>query len=171
MKAGLILAFVTVAAGVHDPAPLELPPDLASYRSWLAGEVHAMSTAADALCRALSPLEQAQRRRELERNQGPHAERYLRVYGNAKASSVTPEATTFPVGSVIVKEKLRSAEGAAPPYGIAVMIKHAESERPLSAGWEFRFYPAQPAASLQGCLDCHRQGGTRDYVFTHVPLK
>jgi hypothetical protein len=166
------LAFALVLGGVEagGQAPLGLPAELATYRTWPAGEMHVLSVPADALCVLLSPRERAQRSRELEREQGVHAERFLRVYANAKASSVTPEATTFPVGSVIVKEK-RSLDSAAPPHGVGVMIKHAEWERPLSAGWEFRYYPEMFGGSVQGCIDCHRLGGTKDYVFTRLPWR
>jgi hypothetical protein len=93
----------------------------------------------------------------------------MRVYANPLAASAFAEAGPFPIGSIVAKEKRASADNPE-PYAVAFMIKRAESERPESGGWEFRFFPERPAGSLQGCVECHRAGGTKDFVFTRLPL-
>ena len=161
----LVLSCLGLSAASRS-VPSGLPPQLAGYRAWQAGDVHAVSTPLSILCAALPPKELARRREELQRAHGPHAERYLRVFANATASAAAREAMakTFPPGSVVAKEKLADPY-AAHPEAVAFMIKHAPGTYPGSGDWEFRYYPEARGAEYSGCIECHRTGASRDYVF------
>jgi hypothetical protein len=165
MLAGVAITiggFAALGAG-----PLRsVPPELSRYRTWRAGDVHAVSTPLAILCQALPEKELARRRAQVQREQGPHAERYLRVFHNPTASLVGGDSDAkYPVGSIIAKEKL------ADPYArraeaVAFMIKHAPGYSAESGDWEFRYYPEPRGADYASCVECHRTGTSRDYVFS-----
>ena len=48
------------------------------------------------------------------------------------------------------------------------MIKRAAGARPASGDWEFGYFPEPPEADYSGCVECHRTGAVRDYVFTRI---
>src|SRR5262245_48877879 len=141
----LVLALSALAMGASSSPPASLPTQLARYRAWHASDVHAVSIPLEMLCVSMTDEELARRRAEGQRTQGPHAERYLRVYANPAAISVVEAAKGFPVGSIVAKEKLLD------PYanrveGVAFMIKHPEGTFSDSGGWEFRYFPERPGA-------------------------
>src|SRR5687768_11680165 len=62
---------------------------------------------------------------------------YARVFVNELAwPYMKDEKLRFPVGSIIVREKL-SAASAASPEQISVMIKRPYAFNPITNGWEF----------------------------------
>jgi Cytochrome P460 len=146
-----------------------LPAHLSGYRNWQAGDVHAVSTPLDGLCIPLPEKELAQRREELRRAHGPHAERFLRVYANPIASKAAPdgERAAFPEGSIIAKEKLADPNSSS-AEAVAFMIKRAPGTFPQSSDWEFRYYPESRGADFSGCIECHRAGASKDYVFSRL---
>lgn len=169
MKSALaVLAISGAVIATAMPGPTGLPVRLAGYRSWQAGSVHAVSLPLSILCVALPEEELARRRREAAQAHGPHAERYLRVYANARAAAAAHESgeQPFPAGSIIAKEKL--AGPAAKPEAVAFMIKEPPGTSPESGDWTFRFYPEPAKASYSGCVECHRAGASRDYVFSRL---
>jgi hypothetical protein len=147
MLAGLAVIIVGFAAVGTGPLR-SLPPELSRYRTWQAGEVHAVSTPLAILCQAPPEKELARRRSELQRAHGPHAERYLRVFHNPTASLAGGNSeSTYPIGSIIAKEKLvdpyaRRAEA------VAFMIKRAPGYSANSGDWEFRYFPEPRGADL-----------------------
>ena len=167
MKSALaILSLGGALLAMATPAPGRLPAPLAAYRSWQAGRVHAVSPPLSILCVALPEEELVRRRAEAARAHGPHAERYLRVYANPRAAAAArePGDQPFPAGSIIAKEKL--AGPAATPEAVAFMIKEPPGTSPESGDWTFRFFPEPASASYTGCVECHRGGASRDYVFS-----
>jgi hypothetical protein len=86
------------------------------------------------------------------------------------------DAKTWPVGSILVKQKLWTegeTPGAKPAvYGIAGMIKRGPGTHPKSGDWEF--FSAQNGTfqitKMESCAGCH-SGAKRDYVFTSFPEK
>lgn len=156
-------AVVTVSAS--DGAG-KLPDKLAAYRSWtMTAEPHMVPFELSMACGPPSAFQ------NLEERYGPHARRWIRVYANASAASAMkePELTDYPVGSIIVKEKLQNPADSS-PEGVAFMIKHGKGKFTESDGWEFLYYPwtgptAAKADVYKGCTTCHRAGAKRDYVF------
>lgn len=107
---------------------------------------------------------------------GPHAFTAIQIYMNDLAAShFKHPAGPYPVGSVIVKEKLSvgRASGASlrkdTPYdGIGGMIKRPSGYNPETGDWEFFYF--EPPNSLQSgplpsCAQCHIHAQSSDYVF------
>lgn len=114
------------------------------------------------LCRAPS-------KERLDKEQaitGPHAGVAVHIYANPSAADcIAANAAEFPVGSVIVKEKLgRNKE--VPDIG--GMVKRSKGYDPANGDWEFFFYTPGgefTTGKLASCIDCHN-GGKRDHVFS-----
>ena len=149
----LALSCLGLSSGSRD-AGSDLPAHLADYRSWRAGDVHAVSPPLAALCVALPPKELQRARSKARRVYGPHAERYVRVYTNPTAALTLsdPVARQFSAGSIIAKEKVGDPTGTQ-VEAIAFMIKHPAGAFSESGGWEFRYYPENREASYSGCID------------------
>lgn len=92
------------------------------------------------------------------------------VYANHLASQVYTgtDSQVFPVGSIIVREKLSRLDADQPDL-LAVMIKREPGFNP--AGGDWLFLTVNGAASKinermkkGACLDCHRSARERDFV-------
>ena len=101
----------------------------------------------------------------------PHRDRYITVYVNAKgrAAMLEQKVPAFPVGSVIVKEKLLAPDSRAPEL-LTVMIKRPAGYDPANGDWEYLVTDGggkqiTARGKLQSCRQCHlarRDGG---YIF------
>jgi len=142
-----------------------LPPTLADYRSWhsLSAEPTLVPASLLTLCTPVSNSHRA----AAAGTHGPHGDRYVRVYVNPVARRVLSDAETrpFPPGAVIAKEKVRRP-GDRRAAEVAVMIKREPGQFTESDGWEFRYYPSRTGAGYTACVECHRTGASRDYVFS-----
>ena len=94
------------------------------------------------------------------------------VYANDLArwplTSGNPDAF-FPVGSIIIREKLSAADDERPQI-LAVMIKRARGFNPKGGDWEFltvdgAMTKVQERQKTGSCLDCHAAQRERDFVF------
>lgn len=147
-------------------ATIIVPERFAGYRSWqtLSDEPHEVPYGLAAQCMSISP---EMRSAQLRQVYGPHADRWVLTFANrpAKAALTDERVTVFPHGAVLIKEKLRRPDDRQ-PEGVGVMVKHADGTFAASGGWEFLYYPSGGAKpNVQGCVDCHRIGGEKDYVF------
>jgi hypothetical protein len=93
------------------------------------------------------------------------------VYANdhARAAFDRLEPTTFPVGSVIVREKLEDP-GDERPALLAVMVKRAPGFNPKAGDWEFLLVDGAASKVIErqkkgSCLDCHASQRERDFVY------
>jgi len=143
-----------------------IPQALSTFRTWkkLTSEPQLVPYVVAYLCAVPRPAETLTRH-------GPHANRWIMVYANPVASAALADnaAAQFPVGAIIAKEKMTSS-GAT--EGVAFMVKHRAGEFAASDGWEFLYYPAASgqAANYDACINCHKSGGKKDYVFAaHGP--
>lgn len=135
----VVLGVCGAAWGRSEP----VGPEHAGYRSWQAttAEPYVMLDAAD--CRAPSaPL-------------GPHGARYIRVFVNGPGREVVGTAKPYPVGSVIVKEKLLKKDDAKPSE-LGIMITR-------ESGWEYKFIGADArlaavSSSADGNSNAERDG-------------
>lgn len=98
------------------------------------------------------------------------------VYANDLArEAITSKAPlTYPVGSIIVREKLPYAEGDPQPQLLAVMLKRAHGFNPKGGDWEFLIADGamtkiQQRQKKGSCLECHAAQRARDYVFPPPP--
>lgn len=98
------------------------------------------------------------------------------VYANDSAYShiVNGEAGDFPLGAMIVKEKIRDGKNHA-HNSLGIMIKQKVGFDPVNANWEFVFVDdsqkvARGSKELANCYACHRGGDSfgqkaADFVF------
>jgi hypothetical protein len=94
------------------------------------------------------------------------------VYANALAREGFAKDgpnTKFPVGSVIVREKL-SRETDVLPQLVAVMIKRAPGFNPKGGDWEFfiadgNLTKVRERQKTGSCLKCHSSQADSDFVY------
>ncbi len=142
----------------------KLPPNLAGYRSWTALDERPRLMPLE-LSMACGPMRTQEEIAEIKKKAGPHADVWTMVYLNPAAlDALKVKGGEFPAGAMIAKEKRRNPDDA--PEAVAFMIKHPKGKLRESGGWEFVYYPAEKNASLQRCVNCHRNGGEKDYVFS-----
>jgi hypothetical protein len=164
---GMVLARPTVP--LADAPAVELPADLAGYKQWrqLLKEPYAVPMELWMRCMAPTPADWEAARKKY----GPHTERFIRVYGNPTAVKAVSKAArpAFPVGSILVKEKLPTSPHASPD-GLAFMVKRQVSESPDTAGWQFLYFPSWAGSQQiqQVCGSCHKSAAN-DYVFGQYP--
>ncbi len=125
-------------------------------------------------CRIPTPLEEAIESAASE----PASSRSVNVYMNAPAAGALAHRNEqYPVGSVVVKEKLSlSSDGTTRidavglHDGIGGMVKRAPGYDPKHGDWEY-FYGESLETLVSGkisnCVECHRLASKSDYVFGH----
>ena len=117
---------------------------------------------------------------ERKRN-GPHAHTSVKIYMNEIAAEAFRDGSTaYPVGSVIVKEKLgleydlidsdgeRERKAAKTASGVGGMIKRPPGYDPEHGDWEYLYFedPAKVEhGKIASCVECHRGVSATDYVF------
>lgn len=105
-----------------------------------------------------------------ESRYGPHAEMFVSIYMNTIAAdhSLSSKAS-FPVGSVIVKEKsVLWPTGKTRPDGVGGMIKREPGFDATHGDWEYFYYEELgeiERGSITSCVQCHVHAKSTDYVF------
>jgi len=125
------------------------------------------------LCRGASQAEVEAARKA----SGPHAHTAVSIFMNDGAASAfgKPNAT-YPVGSIIVKEKkaleYRSAtqpgEWSKPNDGVGGMIKRPSGYDPAHGDWEYFYFEDATkveSGKMNSCIQCHDGAAGKDYVF------
>ena len=115
-----------------------------------------------ALCTSFSPEHY---KREEERA-GPHARAFAHVYvGGVAASELGKEEREFPVGTVVVKEKLGADLSVV---GIGGMQKMSPGYDAEGGDWKY-FYSSRTSAfssgRLETCRSCHARAKSSDFVY------
>jgi len=163
------LALVVLATNSHSARrrPVSSPgvgvPGLSAYRKWrrvtptpllLPAHIAADCAAAPGLPGAPSP----------------HRDRRFTVYVNrvGEAAMMRQERPQFPIGSVIVKEKL-PLKGERPEL-LTVMRKRSSAGGATGDGWEYLVLagnaaPLPRVGSDKHCRACHANQKETDYVF------
>lgn len=105
---------------------------------------------------------------------GPHALSAVRIYmSDAAAKEFVEINPRYPVGSVIVKQKVKwgpasDAHGSPSRNGVGGMIKRAPGYDPAHGDWEY-FYFEEAAkierGRIESCIRCHRRAADTDHVF------
>lgn len=100
------------------------------------------------------------------------------VYANDLANDFlkanAKRSKRFPIGSIIVREKLAKADDAQPQL-LTAMIKRARGFNPKANDWEFLIIDGTISKILEqqkqgSCLKCHASQKKRDFVFP-VPAR
>lgn len=163
----LLVIFLSAAFILSAAEPLVITKDSAAtfYRGFkrLTKEPHYVAPLTAGLC--ITPSQAVlDKERALT---GPHVRTMIHIYANPTAAdSIAAQGEEFPVGSVIVKEKL--GDNKKPVAGIGGMVKRAKGYDAANGNWEFFFYPPGgefTTGKLANCIDCHN-GGKRDHVFS-----
>jgi hypothetical protein len=101
----------------------------------------------------------------------PHREKYLTVYVNdvGRKAMLKEKNPKFPVGSVIVKEKLPARDSQSPEL-LTVMIKQTKGFNPMNGDWEYMVVDGtgtkmEGRGNLQNCQACHLANKKTDYIF------
>ena len=99
------------------------------------------------------------------------------VYVNdvGRAAMASEGALKFPVGSIIVREKLASADDTKPQL-LAVMYKREHGFNPQANDWEFlvvngALTKIRAREKKGSCLTCHAAQSERDFVFPSPATK
>ncbi|MBZ0320769.1 MAG: cytochrome P460 family protein [Anaerolineae bacterium] len=129
------------------------------YRAWtrLNEEPFNVSAMLWALCRLPSAEEEAYL-------DSPHAEYYINVYVNEVGRDlITQEGPrTFPIGTVVVKEKLATLEGEV-RNELGIMVKSD------SSSWQYLYWDDgtlyQAPDEIAHCVECHSAETEGDSVF------
>jgi hypothetical protein len=107
---------------------------------------------------------------------GPHANTAILVYMNKHAADAfRTNATAYPVGAVVVKQKMlgsyRDHDGKwvhPADTGVGGMVKRPAGYDPGHSDWEY-FYFEDPkkieSGHISSCVQCHEAAKSKDYVF------
>jgi Cytochrome P460 len=102
-----------------------------------------------------------------------HASSFGVAYANevARGSILSKEPATFPLGSILVREKL-STPTAANPEVLVVMVKREKNFNPEGNDWEFLTVSGDmkkiEKRERQGkCQQCHASEAKHDFVFPY----
>lgn len=106
----------------------------------------------------------------------PHAAKYISVYVNdvGREAMMTRKKPTFPVGSVIIKEKLTSKTSTTPEL-LTVMVKREPGYDPNKGDWEYLVLNGSAteiskSGILTDCQSCHTVYKHTDYITrTYLP--
>lgn len=175
--AGLLVAQAISASNSHvaPSAPNRVDEatavkEIKGYKSWtrVNPEPVLMAPAVAAMCAPASPNSQ---------QSSPHANKFITVYVNDTGlkAMTTELKPAFPVGSVIVKEKLPKERQGAQPELLTVMIKREQGFDPSSGDWEYMALNGEGTkiesrGKLANCQSCHLTTPATDYVFrTYLP--
>lgn len=161
------LSAVTFGAG-QKPASKDLrAPEIANYKKWtlVNPQSFAMSARSAALCAAPSPPQPF-------KSSHPHTKsKFIRVFVNKKgrAAMFQEKNPRFPVGSVIIKEKL-PAKDSTKPQLLTVMIKQRAGYDATKGDWEYLVTDGvgkkvYQRGQLPKCQGCHVTQPQTDYVF------
>ena len=143
-------------------------PEFSGYRTWAKVNTtpQYIMSPLDMLC--VGPT-QAQLDAE---KQNPHVRHYMLCYVNplGEQAMLHQKHPKFPVGSVIVKEKLDSVDPASKRTLLTAMVKHETGYDPAHGDWEYVVTNGdatelQARGKLANCGGCHAQKKKTDYVF------
>ena len=106
----------------------------------------------------------------------PHLHKYISVFVNpvGREAMMTRQRPKFPIGSMIVKEKLGSADSTTPEV-LTAMIKRGPGYNPESGDWEYLVLDGAASkiveqGKLTRCSGCHRPYVDSDFVTrTYLP--
>ncbi|HVG28571.1 MAG TPA: cytochrome P460 family protein [Pyrinomonadaceae bacterium] len=112
-----------------------------------------------------------------EKGTRDHASSFGVVYANetARASLANNRPAKFPVGSILVREKLARPDDALPEL-VAVMLKRAPGFNPKGGDWEFltldgALKQVRERQKTGSCLGCHAAQREKDFVFPPPPAE
>ena len=158
------LAMVGCAV-VSKSAPMVTDPDLeslAKYRQW---------TLVNPTPQLMEPRASTSCAMPMGRQEAsPHLNKYVSVFVNpvGREQMMTKRSPKYPIGSMIVKEKLGSADSTKPEL-LTAMIKREPGYNPETGDWEYLVLDGSASTivergKLTRCSGCHNLYQHRDFV-------
>jgi hypothetical protein len=156
-----ILAACPMLCGAMQPqTPM---PDLIHYRTWkvVNEKRYFVPDRVAVLCAA--PV-------AATRNPSPHRDKYISVYVNpiGQKEILARHVTTYPVGTVVVKDKFIGRTGGTTELS-TVMIKRERGYNPTGGDWEYAVLNGKSTLVERGriarCQSCHAARRNQDFVF------
>ena len=95
---------------------------------------------------------------------------FTRVFANESASAeIYKDAPKFPVGAIIVREKLLNAEDTKPEL-VTVMVKREKGFSKKTGDWEYLVVEGgldkiKQREKVGSCSKCHANAESTDFVF------
>jgi hypothetical protein len=131
--------------------------EIHGYRSWtlINPQPVYISSVVNQLCRAPTVFNRD------DESRNPHVQRLISVYVNSQGqrAMMNERNPKFPVGSVIVKEKLLPDKKDAPEL-LTVMVKREQGFNPANGDWEFMVVngagtKVEARGKIESCQSCH----------------
>lgn len=145
---------------------LDATTEIANYKSWTKVNKNPETVSSKISAQCARPT-QAQTDEDAN---NPHNDKYITVYvnDNGKDEMLTKKFPKFPIGTVIVKEKLTTPESKDAEL-LTVMIKRKKDFNPTVGDWEFLTFNGSGTETtargkLENCQTCHLVEKTTDYV-------
>lgn len=172
----LILASAPVLATAASDKPADLVIDESSVfklrdsLKLLTPEPHLVSEALAELCIVPTPKDaQSSQAREAHRV-GRHANVAVNYYVSFEgAPAMDSMKHKFPVGTILLKEKLSLSDGTVAAVG--GMVKRAEGFDSTNGNWAY-FYAAKTGGfeigRIPNCVSCHARTRSSDYVYSRT---
>ena len=144
--------------------------NLSKYRQW---------TLVNPTPQLMEPLPSVSCAMPMGRQVGsPHLDKYVSVFVNSvgREQMLTRRSPKYPIGSMIVKEKLGSADSTKPEL-LTAMIKRDPGFNPENGDWEYLVLDGAASTivergKLTRCSGCHTQYQHRDFITrTYLPEK
>ena len=165
-----VLAMLGCVEATHSspPAPEGDLASLAKYRQWtLVNPTPQLMEPLPAISCVIIPGRQ---------EPSPHLNKYVSVFVNpvGREEMMTRRSPKFPIGSMIVKEKLGSADSTMPEV-LTAMIKREPGYDPENGDWEYLVLDGAASkiveqGKLTRCSGCHRAYQRSDFVTrTYLP--
>lgn len=176
---GVALCALSWASWAQTKPQPKMIPVIDGYTSWK--EVTQVPVEMDPvvamLCRPLLPSER-KTAMPVRGTQGPHEKKYIRVFVNdiGAQQMMTRKNPQFPVGSVIVKQKLplkksksKIRKVSTNPELLTVMIKREAGYDKANGDWEYLVTDGagkqeSQRGQLESCQGCHKPFEKTDYV-------
>lgn len=148
----------------------QVDPDLVNlskYRAWTL--VNPEPVQMDAQTAVMCAMAQ-------QRAQSIHSQKFISVFVNSEArdSMLTKLNPSFPVGSMVVKEKLATKDSKSPEL-LTAMIKREKGYYPEGGDWEYLLLDGTASkiverGKLDKCNSCHTMYKAHDFVTrTYLP--
>lgn len=165
-----VLAMLGCVEATHSspPAPESDLANLAKYRQWtLVNPTPQLMEPLAAISCAIIPGRDGS---------SPHLNKYISVFVNpvGREAMMTKQSPKFPIGSMIVKEKLGSVDSTTPEV-LTAMIKREPGYNPENGDWEYLVLDGAASkiveqGKLTRCSGCHRSYEHSDFVTrTYLP--
>ncbi len=168
MKLSLLWGCTAVVGGAVWLASAPPKMETHDYRKWrkVNKTPHRVESWMARLCRNVTPEEV----REEKAKENPHTDKFVTVYVNSlgERAMFDPLVKQFPVGTVIVKEKLSTVKSTKPEL-LTVMVKRAKGFNKGNGDWEYMVLDGvgskiQARGKLAKCQSCHAAWKSTDFV-------